>query len=114
MSIFLTRPQSIGLASNPLACATADAFAVSPGHTLVIPRGVVRHVIPDEGNCLALASATKRPWPSGDDGRWTFKPDLELAAARSIDRRLSDNTLLWREQGQLVPLQAARILAALG
>ncbi len=46
--------------------------------------------------------------------RWTFRPDLELGAARSIYRRLGDNTWLWREKGKLVPLESARVLAALG
>ncbi len=38
MSVFLDRPPSAWLASNPLAFALADGFPVSPGHTLVIPR----------------------------------------------------------------------------
>ena len=41
MSVFLDRPPSTWLVSNPLAFAIADAFPVSPGHTLVIPRRVV-------------------------------------------------------------------------
>jgi diadenosine tetraphosphate (Ap4A) HIT family hydrolase len=37
-SPFLSKPESLWVASNALAFAIRDAFPVSPGHTLVIPR----------------------------------------------------------------------------
>jgi diadenosine tetraphosphate (Ap4A) HIT family hydrolase len=40
-SPFLTRPESDWVASNPLAFAIRDAFPVSPGHTLIVPRRVM-------------------------------------------------------------------------
>ncbi len=40
-SPFLERPAADWLASNDLAFALADAFPVSPGHTLVVPRRLV-------------------------------------------------------------------------
>jgi diadenosine tetraphosphate (Ap4A) HIT family hydrolase len=40
-SPFLARPPTEWLASNAFAFALADAFPVSPGHALVIPRRLV-------------------------------------------------------------------------
>jgi diadenosine tetraphosphate (Ap4A) HIT family hydrolase len=40
-SPFLDRPPSQWIASNRLAFAIRDAFPVSPGHTLVVPRRLV-------------------------------------------------------------------------
>lgn len=40
-SPFLERPLSDWVASNSLAFAMRDAFPVSPGHTLVVPRRLV-------------------------------------------------------------------------
>jgi diadenosine tetraphosphate (Ap4A) HIT family hydrolase len=40
-SPFLDRPPAEWLASNNLAFAISDAFPVSPGHTLVVPRRVI-------------------------------------------------------------------------
>lgn len=40
-SPFLERPSTEWVASNSLAFAIRDAFPVSPGHTLVIPRRLV-------------------------------------------------------------------------
>jgi diadenosine tetraphosphate (Ap4A) HIT family hydrolase len=40
-SPFLDRPSAQWLASNDLAFAIADAFPVSPGHTLVVPRRLI-------------------------------------------------------------------------
>ena len=41
MSVFLTIPPDEHVAANGLAFAIRDAFPVSPGHTLVVPRRVV-------------------------------------------------------------------------
>ena len=40
-SPFLALPESAHLAANALAFAVRDAFPVSPGHTLVVPRRLV-------------------------------------------------------------------------
>lgn len=40
-SPFLEKPRSDWLASNPSAFAIADAFPVSPGHSLVVPRRLI-------------------------------------------------------------------------
>ena len=40
-SPFLDRPREEWVASNALAFAIRDAFPVSPGHTLVVPRRLV-------------------------------------------------------------------------
>lgn len=40
-SVFLDVPESEWLASNALAFAIADAYPVSPGHTLIITRSLV-------------------------------------------------------------------------
>ena len=38
---FLSRPESEWVASNRMAFAIRDAFPVSPGHTLIVPRRLV-------------------------------------------------------------------------
>ena len=40
-SPFLDRPREEWVASNALAFAIRDAFPVSPGHTLVVPRRLI-------------------------------------------------------------------------
>lgn len=40
-SPFLALPDSVWVASNPLAFAVRDRFPVSPGHTLIVPRRLV-------------------------------------------------------------------------
>ena len=41
-SPFLDVPESGWLASNDVAFAIADAYPVTPGHSLVIPRRLIR------------------------------------------------------------------------
>ena len=40
-SLFLARPESEWVSANALAFAIRDAFPVSPGHTLIIPRRLI-------------------------------------------------------------------------
>ena len=62
-SPFLDRPESDHIASNALSFAIRDAFPVSPGHTLIIPRRLVAtwfDATTDEQHALlALANVVK-------------------------------------------------------
>ena len=63
-SPFLQRPQSEWLASNDLAFAIPDAFPVSPGHTLIVPRRQVASWFDatreEQHALLALVTAVRR------------------------------------------------------
>lgn len=64
MSVFLAKPASDHVASNELAFAIRDAFPVSPGHTLVIPRREVATwfdaSLEEQHALFALVDAVKR------------------------------------------------------